>query len=65
MTFKAEVECDGLDCIRSKVLKSEEPSAAEIEFYELEESGWLIGAEGYDYCPNCAALVKEEMESEK
>ncbi len=65
MTFKAEVQCDGLDCIRSKCLNSEEPSSAEIEFYELEESGWLIDAEGNDFCPNCAALIKEEMENEE
>lgn len=63
MTFKAEVECDGMDCCRSKVLNSEDPSSAEIEFYELEESGWLIDKSGFDYCPNCAPLVKAEMET--
>lgn len=64
MTFSAKVSCDGFSCIREKELKSECPSSVETEVYELEDHGWVIGDDGFDYCPKCAEEIKAEREEE-
>lgn len=65
MSFKSEVTCDGNRCYSTFELDTNDPAQAEIEYYALQDRGWLIAFnDDSDYCPKCKPIVLAEMEDE-
>ena len=65
MSIQATVSCDDFCCPREIELDATHSSDVKSRHYNLEKRGWFIDHEnGFDYCPQCAPVVRKEMEKD-